>query len=367
MQVACDETTGDDEPRPTLLQLAAVGAAGDADRRAGAPLHLESSNSLFNEMARRSVADLYMLVTETERGPYPFAGIPWFSTVFGRDGIITALFALWIDPTIAKGVLNFLAATQATEVDPERDAEPGKILHEMRDGEMARLGEVPFSRYYGSVDATPLFVMLPANISSAPATSRRCGHCGRISRRRCAGATPMATPDGDGFVEYHRATPTGWSIRAGRIRTTRSFTPTAGWPRARSRCARCRATSMPPNSTPRDLARRLGPSATRPSRLARRGGKPAREIRGRVLVRGAVDLCAGARRRQKPVPGRRLQCRACAADRDRRARSGAPRRRDLARHGHAFRAGGCARWRYRRRATTRCRIITARSGRTTMR
>jgi glycogen debranching enzyme len=106
-------------------------------------------------MVRRSIADLYMLVTETEHGPYPFAGIPWLSTVFGRDGIITAPFALWLDPAIAKGVLKFVAATQTTEIDPARDAEPGKILHEMRGGEMAALGEVPFSRYYGTVDATP--------------------------------------------------------------------------------------------------------------------------------------------------------------------------------------------------------------------
>jgi glycogen debranching enzyme len=119
-----------------------------------------TSNEQFNDWVNRSRADLRMLTAKTDFGPYPYAGVPWFSSPFGRDGIITALQDLWLNPGLAAGVLKFLAATQSDTTDPERDAEPGKIVHEIRKGEMAILKEIPFRQYYGSIDSTPLFLVL---------------------------------------------------------------------------------------------------------------------------------------------------------------------------------------------------------------
>ena len=175
--------------------------AGSSSRAAS----VGSSNEIFNEAARRSLSDIYTLVTDTPYGPYPYAGIPWFSTAFGRDAILTSYQIAWMDPSIAKGVLAFLAAYQATEEDPSRDAEPGKILHEMRHGEMAELGEVPFGRYYGSIDATPLFVVL------AGAYFERSGDLATVEKlwpnieAALAWIDRYGDRDGDGFVEYARS------------------------------------------------------------------------------------------------------------------------------------------------------------------
>ena len=119
-----------------------------------------SSHAAFNRWLCRSASDVQMMIRGNPEEAYPYAGVPWFSTVFGRDALVTAMQCLWAAPWIAASVLKYLALHQAVEVIPWQEAEPGKILHEMRHGEMANLNEVPFGLYYGSVDSTPLFVLL---------------------------------------------------------------------------------------------------------------------------------------------------------------------------------------------------------------
>ena len=121
---------------------------------------ISTTGRLFNEWIDKSYSDLALLTTALPTGPYPYAGIPWFATQFGRDAIITSLQTLWLNPRLAAGVLRFLASTQAQDESTFRDSQPGKIMHEMRRGEMAAMREVPFAQYYGGVDTTPLFVML---------------------------------------------------------------------------------------------------------------------------------------------------------------------------------------------------------------
>jgi len=161
-----------------------------------------TSNEQFNEFMNRSVSDLRMLVTEEETGGYPYAGIPWYNAPFGRDGIITALQTLWVNPEIARGVLNYLAANQASETIDAQDADPGKILHEVRSGEMVRTGEIPFGQYYGSVDSTPLFLVLAGKYARRTGDARTIEALWPNIMRAMKWLDEHRELDSDGFIKY---------------------------------------------------------------------------------------------------------------------------------------------------------------------
>jgi len=203
------DARADEPPGPRRYRDAAAHARAcmRSKRRRGASVR--TGNTRFDQWLQRSRADLALLETSLPTGPYPYAGIPWFSTPFGRDAIVTSLQLLWLDPALAHGVLAFLASQQARAVSAAADAQPGKILHEMRHGEMALLEEVPFARYYGGVDTTPLFVML------AGAYAQRTADFAFIDELWPALIAAMrwidgpADSNGDGLIDYARATERG--------------------------------------------------------------------------------------------------------------------------------------------------------------
>jgi glycogen debranching enzyme len=203
---------GDILPPSAMSFLSALKRSKHSARRALRDLKpISTSNAAFDAWLHRAAADLSLLITELDTGPYPYAGIPWFSAPFGRDAVVTAMQVLWVDPSLARGVLAYLSSLQAADRSAFHDSEPGKIMHELRKGEMAALLEVPFGRYYGGVDTTPLFVML------AGAYLRRTGDVEFIRRVWPAVKAALAwmdefgDQDGDGFIEYRRGLESGLS------------------------------------------------------------------------------------------------------------------------------------------------------------
>ena len=244
------------EPRPERFFVCARGTP-DLRRTAARAAAVVTSNEIFNEVLCRSMADLVMLTTDTAYGPYPYAGIPWFSTAFGRDGMITAAQLLWLDPAIAKGVLRFLAATQATELQPAAEAEPGKTGRDPA-GEMAQLGEVPFGLDYGAVDSTPLFVMLAGMYFERTGDLATIREIWPNLQAALRWIDDYGDRDGDGFVEYQSQTEGGLSNQGWRIRRILCSTPTAASRRAPSPFVRCRATSTQRSIMPRSWRPRWG-------------------------------------------------------------------------------------------------------------
>jgi glycogen debranching enzyme len=171
--------------------------------------HFNSSNSIFDQMMGTCKSDFHALQIPEGREHVIAAGIPWFATMFGRDSIIAAYQSLLLSPQLAKETLRVLARHQGKQQDDWRDEEPGKILHEFREGEMTRAGEMPFSPYYGSIDATPLWLILLSETFNWTADEQLVRDMLPHAYRALEWIEKYGDLDGDGFVEYQRRSPRG--------------------------------------------------------------------------------------------------------------------------------------------------------------
>ena len=243
--------------------------------------------------------DLCLLRSTTPDGEaFIAAGVPWFATLFGRDSLITSLQSVAFAPSLAIETLEILAAHQATEVDAWRDAEPGKILHEFRTGEMTRTGELPFSPYYGSIDSTPLWLVLLGETHDWTGDDALVDRLWPNVLAALAWIDDWGDRDGDGFVEYERRAPTGllnqgWKDSGDAIRwadgTLADDADRAG--RGPGLRLRCQAP---------DRAAGPRPGRLRPRRPARVGGD-----RPQAPVRRAVHPARTATSRWPSTPTKR--------------------------------------------------------------
>lgn len=192
---------------PNVNTILAQGSADYAAWMARQPA-VESDNTVFNDLIERSRLDLRLLLSGSEAEPYPAAGIPWYATLFGRDSLIVGLQNSW-DPRLAASILRLLGKLQGTKVDLWRDEQPGKIPHELRRGELAHCNVVPFNPYYGTVDATPLYIMLLAEYYRATADLGLLRELEPNLRRALEWMETYGDVDGDGFLEYQRKSGSG--------------------------------------------------------------------------------------------------------------------------------------------------------------
>lgn len=206
LHVAVSAGSGDDAPRVDDAVPRLRASAGRLQARAA---RISTDHEVFNALIARSLMDLTMLLTETAQGLVPYAGVPWYVAPFGRDSAITALQLLPYQPEVAAGTLRFLAAWQGRARDDFKDEEPGKILHEYRRGEMAACREIPFVPYYGSVDATPLFVVLLAEYVRWTGDLALARALWPAVQAALTWMREHGDRDGDGYLEYVTRSPLG--------------------------------------------------------------------------------------------------------------------------------------------------------------
>jgi glycogen debranching enzyme len=170
---------------------------------------IDTDNDRLHHLYRRSALDLAALRLKVGEENVPAAGVPWFMTVFGRDSIITALQVLPMATDLAEDVLRVMARFQGREVNRFREEEPGKIIHEMRFGELARTGQKPHARYYGAVDTTPLFIILLGQVYRWTGNKRLVSELLPAAESALSWIDAFGDRDGDGFVEYQRQSAEG--------------------------------------------------------------------------------------------------------------------------------------------------------------
>lgn len=201
IEVACQPHAGDRSP-PQLTHTQ-LDREYSAWRKACTRFRV--SNAQLQRYLDRAIADLRMMQTAGDDGvPAIDAGVPWFSTLFGRDALITAYQSLSVNPDLAKGTLATLAALQGDKVDDWRDEEPGKILHEARVGELAAVGDIPHTPYYGSIDATPLWLVVYGYVWNWTGDREFIESMWPHAERALEWIDRYGDADGDGYVEYRR-------------------------------------------------------------------------------------------------------------------------------------------------------------------
>lgn len=174
-----------------------------------------TSSDLFDAMLQRSVLDLRLLMLLTDVGPVMAAGTPWYACVFGRDSLITALQSLIFCPDVARATLRFLARYQGTDIKPWKEEEPGKIFHELRRGELARLDEVPHTPYFGTADATPLWLILLAETYRWTGDRLLVDELWGAAEKALRWLDEYGDRDGDGYLEYWCNTAPNYAVNHG--------------------------------------------------------------------------------------------------------------------------------------------------------
>ncbi len=202
-------STGGHRSVPTPSEIALAELQSTYEQWNESVMKVESDSKVLNRLFDRGVQDLRVLLTDFGSGLFPVAGLPWYAVPFGRDSLIAALQMLPLNPDIARGTLEIMADYQGTEVNPWKDEQPGKIMHELRNGELARSGQVPFAPYYGSIDSTPLFILLAAEYAHWTGDTSVIERLMPNIERALEWIDSYGDRDKDGWVEYYQESSKG--------------------------------------------------------------------------------------------------------------------------------------------------------------